>query len=69
LLPRRHRLAGKFDRGIRAGTLRPTLDVDAVTSMLIGSLYARYLASSEVPPDWPERVVGSLWPAIQADRE
>lgn len=36
--------------------------------MLIGSLYAHYLASSEVPPDWPERVVESLWPAIQADR-
>ncbi len=69
LLPRRRRLAGTLDRGIRAGTLRPTLDVDAVTSMLIGSLYARYLASSEVPPDWPERVVGSLWPAIQSDRE
>lgn len=69
LLPRRRRLAGTLDRGIRAGTLRPTLDVDAVTSMLIGSLYARYLASSEVPPDWPERVVGSMWPAIQSDRE
>ncbi|MGH3753653.1 MAG: TetR/AcrR family transcriptional regulator [Pseudonocardiaceae bacterium] len=66
LLPRRRRLAGTLGRGIRAGTLRPTLDVDAVTSMLIGSLYAHYLASSEVPPDWPERVVASLWPAMSS---
>lgn len=66
VLPRRRRLAGTLERGIAAGTLRPELDVDAVTSMLIGSLYARYLACSDVPPDWPERVMGSLWPTIQA---
>ncbi len=67
VLPRRHRLAGTLERGIAAGALRPELDVDAVTGMVIGSLYARYLASSEVPPDWPERVVETLWPAIQAE--
>lgn len=66
VFPRRRRLAGTLERGIAAGTLRPELDIDAVTSMLIGSLYARYLASSEVPTDWPERVVETLWPAIQA---
>lgn len=47
--------------------LWPELDVDAVTSMLIGSLYARYLACSKIPPDWPERVVETLWPAIRAE--
>lgn len=67
VLPRRRRLAGMLERGIGAGVLRPDLDVDAVTSMFIGSLYGHYLASGEIPPDWPERVVRSLWPAIQAD--
>lgn len=66
VLPRRRRLARTLERGIHTGVLRPGLEIEAVTSMLIGSLYARYLASSEIPPDWPERVVGSLWPAIRS---
>lgn len=64
VLPRRRRLAGTLERGVRAGALRPELDVDAVACMLTGSLYARYLASGEIPRNWPERVVAALWPAI-----
>lgn len=67
-LPRRHRFGGALERGIRIGALRPDLDVDAVTGMLIGSLYAHHLAFGTVPPDWPERVVDTLWPAVCAPR-
>ena len=63
--PRRRRLGDAIERGMRAGTLRPDLDVEAVTAMIIGSLYARYLAVGDVPPDWPERVLRALWPAIR----
>ncbi len=64
VLPRRRRIAARLDSAIRDGTLRPGLDVEAATTMLIGSLYARYLAGGEVPADWPERILDSLWPAI-----
>ena len=66
VLPRRRRLAATVERGVRLGSLRPGLDVDAVTGMLIGSLYAHHLAYGELPADWPERVVDALWPAIRA---
>lgn len=64
VLPRRHRVLARLDRAIRDRALRPGLDTEAVATMLIGSLYARHLAQGDVPDDWPERVVGSLWPAI-----
>ena len=64
VLPRRHRLAATLERGIRIGAVRPGLDVDAVTGMLTGSVYAHHLAHGELPEDWPERVVDTLWPAL-----
>ncbi|HEX8519930.1 MAG TPA: TetR/AcrR family transcriptional regulator [Pseudonocardia sp.] len=63
-LPRRHRFGRVLERGIRTGALRSELDVEAVTGMLVGSLYAHHLAFGNVPPDWPERVVDALWPAV-----
>jgi AcrR family transcriptional regulator len=67
VLPRRRRLAATLERGLLVGALRPGLDVEAVTGMLTGSVYAHQLAFGELPVDWPERVVASLWPAIRAD--
>jgi AcrR family transcriptional regulator len=65
VLPRRRRLADHLRRGMRTGVVRPDLDVDAVTSMLAGSVYAHHLAHGAVPSNWPERVVETLWPAIR----
>jgi AcrR family transcriptional regulator len=65
VLPRRHRLAATLERGVRIGAVRPDLDVDAATGMLTGSVYAHHLAHGEVPEDWPERVVDTLWPALR----
>ncbi|HEY4005555.1 MAG TPA: TetR/AcrR family transcriptional regulator [Pseudonocardia sp.] len=62
--PRRRRVGGVLERGMRSGVLRPGLDVDVVTTALIGSIYARYLATGDVPADWPERTVASVWPGI-----
>lgn len=65
--PRRRRVTGVLRRGIRDGTIREDVDVDATTTMLIGAIYASYIANGEVPADWPERTVNSLWPALTAD--
>lgn len=69
VLPRRRRIASALRRGAAVGALREGLDVDVITTLLTGSLYARYLATGDVPPDWPERTVGALWPAIRREPE
>jgi len=61
--PRRRRVEDILRRGIAFGTLRRGLDLDAAVNLLIGAFYARYLASSELPEDWPERVIDAVWPA------
>lgn len=66
VLPRRHRLAATLERGMRIGTVRTDLDVDAATGMLTGSVYAHHLAHGTLPEDWPQRVVDTLWPALQS---
>jgi AcrR family transcriptional regulator len=65
--PRRHRVSGVLRRGMHSGALRAGLDVDVITTMLIGSIYSRYIATGDVPADWPERAVASMWPAISAE--
>lgn len=37
-------------------------DLDALTSMLIGSFYGRYLTIDGIPDDWPDRVLSTVWP-------
>jgi AcrR family transcriptional regulator len=66
--PRRRRVAGVLERGMRTGALRQGLDTDVVTTMLIGSIYSRYIATGDVPADWPERAVSSIWPALIRDQ-
>lgn len=65
MLPRRRRLAATLNRGMQIGAIRPDVDVDAVTGMLTGSIYAHHLAHGHLPVDWPERVIDSLWPALR----
>ena len=66
--PRRARIQAVLSRGRRQGTLRADLDVEVVATALIGSLYASYLADSDTPADWPERLVDALWPALAVPR-
>jgi hypothetical protein len=37
-------------------------DLDALTSMLIGSFYGRYVTIAGIPDDWPDRVLSVIWP-------
>ena len=60
--PRRAMLAEALRDGVAAGELPSGTDIELVVNMLIGSFYAHYVAGGAVPPDWPDRVLGHLWP-------
>ena len=49
-------------QALAAGDLPGSADLDALTSMLIGSFYARYLTVAGIPDDWPDRVLSAVWP-------
>jgi AcrR family transcriptional regulator len=47
---------------LAAGPFSESADLDALTSMLIGSFYGRYVTVEGIPADWPERVLAAVWP-------
>jgi AcrR family transcriptional regulator len=49
-------------QALAAGDLPEPADLDALTSMLIGSFYGRYLTVDGIPGDWPDRVLSTIWP-------
>jgi AcrR family transcriptional regulator len=49
-------------QALAAGGLPDSTDLDALTSMLIGSFYARYVTVEGIPEDWPNRVLSVVWP-------
>jgi AcrR family transcriptional regulator len=49
-------------QALAAGELPESADLDALTSMLIGSFDGRYLTVAGIPDDWPERVLSAVWP-------
>jgi len=49
-------------QALAAGDLPAAVDLDALTSMLIGSFYARYVTVAGIPDDWPNRVLSAVWP-------
>jgi AcrR family transcriptional regulator len=49
-------------QALAAGDLPAPADLDALTSMLIGSFYARYVTTAGIPDDWPNRVLSAVWP-------
>ena len=49
-------------QALAAGDLPPSADLDALTSMLIGSFYGRYLTLAGLPDNWPDRVLSVVWP-------
>ena len=49
-------------QALAAGDFPGSADLDALTSMLIGSFYGRYITIAGVPDDWPNRVLDAIWP-------
>jgi AcrR family transcriptional regulator len=60
--PRRAALRQALAEGISRGELPDSTDPDVVASMLIGSFYARHIATSEIPDDWAEQTLRQVWP-------
>jgi AcrR family transcriptional regulator len=60
--PRRAALRRALAEGISSGELPDSADPDVLASMLIGSFYARYIATSDLPDDWAERTLRQVWP-------
>jgi AcrR family transcriptional regulator len=61
--PRRAALRETLARGVQAGELPATLDIDGAASMLVGSFYARYLSGDEIGGDWAENNLRMVWPS------
>lgn len=49
-------------QALAAGDLPDSADLDALTSMLIGSFYGQYVTIAGIPDDWPNRVLSVVWP-------
>jgi AcrR family transcriptional regulator len=60
--PRRAALHHALAEGISSGELPDSADPDVLASVLVGSFYARYIATSDIPDDWPERTLRQVWP-------
>ncbi|MEE1783230.1 TetR/AcrR family transcriptional regulator [Streptomyces sp. SP17BM10] len=49
-------------QALAAGDLPHSADLDALTSMLIGSFYGQYVTAAGIPDDWPDRILSTIWP-------
>jgi AcrR family transcriptional regulator len=49
-------------QALAAGDLPDSTDFDALTSMLVGSFYGRYVTMAGIPDGWPDRVLSVVWP-------
>jgi AcrR family transcriptional regulator len=62
--PRRRRLRLILDRAQRLGMIDADADLDVAVTMCTGSWYARALAGSRPPRNWPLRTAALLWRAV-----
>lgn len=60
--PRRAALSRALADGVSGGELAESADPDVLASMLIGSFYARYIATSDLPDGWAEQSLQHIWP-------
>jgi AcrR family transcriptional regulator len=49
-------------QALAAGGFPESTDLDALTSMLVGSFYGRYVTVAGIPGDWADRVLSVVWP-------
>ncbi|MBJ7354588.1 MAG: TetR/AcrR family transcriptional regulator [Thermoleophilaceae bacterium] len=59
-------MVGVLEQGIERGEVRPDADLQLIAELLSGSWMARWNRGEAFPPDWSERVVDAIWPAISA---
>lgn len=64
--PQRAVVHATIRAGVDRGEVRPDVDLEAIDAMLFGSLLARAVLGQPTGERWPDRVVGSAWPALAA---
>jgi AcrR family transcriptional regulator len=67
--PRRTALRQILAEGVSSGELPDSADPDVLASMLIGSFYARYVATSDIPDDWAAQTLQLVWPDARSTRQ
>jgi AcrR family transcriptional regulator len=66
--PRRRRLRAILERAQRLGLIDTDADLEVAVTMCTGSWYARALAGSPPPPNWPRRTATLIWRAVGGRR-
>ena len=61
---RRALLLGILRLAQRGGELRAGVSLDAAVNLLVGAYYARYLASSTIPPGFARELVEVVWKGL-----
>ena len=61
---RRAQLLGILRQAQRGGELRAGVSLDAAVNLLVGAHYARYLASSTIPPGFARELVEVVWKGL-----
>lgn len=62
--PRRQMLRAVLERARTRHELREEVDLDCVTSLLVGAYYGRYLANPKIPPRYAAQIVEAVWNGI-----
>jgi AcrR family transcriptional regulator len=62
--PRRRRIREILVRAQRLGLIDADADLEVAVTLATGSWYARALAGSPPPPDWPARTAALVWRAV-----
>ena len=62
--PRRASLAAVLERARKRKELRPGINIPAAVNMLVGGIYAHYLASPDIPESYPAELVKIVWGGI-----
>jgi hypothetical protein len=53
-----------LERSQRLGLIDADADLEVAVAMCTGSWYARALAGSAIPPNWPRRTATLIWRAV-----
>ncbi|WP_426594921.1 TetR/AcrR family transcriptional regulator [Cellulomonas sp. McL0617] len=64
IAPRRARIAAILERARQLGQIDPTADLEVAVTLCTGSWYARALAGSPPPAEWPTRAATLVWRAV-----
>jgi AcrR family transcriptional regulator len=65
--PRRKELGEVLEHARERGELRADADIETAVNMLVGSYYARYLAGSSFPEDWPQAEVDTVLNGLRTE--